>query len=143
MTDNIDKLLRRFEVAAYETALAVCNGQIKRAAKALGLNRTTLSMRLTKLGIDVDEFRDFIEVDENFEMPVKQMTVKMPRVGILRQTLFKRVQEELEKHNGHRTRTAQALGISTRCLRYYMNDMELAGMAVPEPRRKNGTQGER
>jgi len=128
---SIDDVLTAFERSAYETALAVCNGQIKRAAECLGIARTTLAMRLKRLGIDSEEYRDYLETDDVIELPYLSKSFQLPAGGMLRQKLLHAVFDELERNKWHRSKTAVRLGISRRCLTHYIRDLREIGYTVP------------
>lgn len=123
-------IIGEFERAAVETALAVCNGNVARAAKVLGCNRTTLIERMKKLELNRADFEDYLVADVPVDLPVKYIA---PRTGsVLRQSMLTEFMETLKRLNGNRTDTAHALGISYRTVKYYIKECKELGHDIPD-----------
>jgi transcriptional regulator with GAF, ATPase, and Fis domain len=54
---NFNSIVARFECRLIERALRESNGELTGAARSLGLVRTTLSMKLTRYGINRLSFK--------------------------------------------------------------------------------------
>lgn len=137
-TFNLEKYLCNIESAAIETALAVTNGNLARAAKILGIKRTTLSERCKRIGIDVDDFRDTFYDDGTSLEVLPDKAVKLRKVtsfgmnSPLRMLVISTVIDSLRANDWNRTHTAKELGISLRTVRYYIIEAKQLGMEVQD-----------
>lgn len=112
---NLPEFLERIERRYILKALASTGGVKERAAQLLGLNRTTLCMKIKVLGIPSAP-RKFKEVLE----------AKGPdSPGTLKNFIVQKMAESLRENGGNKTKTAHALDISLRSLRSYVGNEPL------------------
>lgn len=133
MKPTILELQDALDKAACETALAVTNGQVKRAAYALGISRGCMHQRIVKHHIDVEDFRDYI-VDEEIELaqaPNRNGLYMPQKHTLLREKILKIMFDELERQLGNRAAAAKSLGVSIRTMRNHCKEMEALGWKIP------------
>ena len=129
----IGELMLRLERCMIETALACCNGNIARAARSLGIKRTTLSERIRGLDIDVSNFRDYIPREPVPEIVTSRQAAYI-HAAPLREVIIEKVVECLRDHAWNRSQTAKALGISPRTIRNMIHEAEALGHEIkPNP----------
>jgi len=133
---NLDETLRRFEVLAIETALACANGVISQAARSLELNGSTLSMKIKRFGIDVENFRDEAGYDYAGPVSTRSRGISIHPGSVLRHEMIKSAIETLEKHGWNRTHAAFELGISVRTMRNLIVEAKMLGMHIQDYRRQ-------
>lgn len=102
-------------------------GNVRELENILG--RAIIFMKLNETIIDIQHIPDFIE-----EVPLKQEKLMRPSSGyvsgkplseIIDQYEAEIIQQAIYTHNGNKTLTAKALGISVRNLYYKMEKFEL------------------
>jgi DNA-binding NtrC family response regulator len=110
-----------------EIAIAASRGNVSAAAKALGLNRTTLHMRLKRYGINV------LEITEP-EKDIEKLKIKPPgfaKSDGLSALKCKMCYEALQKNGWNRSKAAKDCGVSVRYIRYMVQTLRFAGYDVP------------
>ncbi len=129
--------LQKFEKIAIETALFMSGGTVSVAAKSIGLKRTTLIEKCKRMGINPNDFRDMIEVEE--PRPVRRFSGSLDRVSSTQHPIESNIRYEmlvsalatLERNDYNRSKTARELGICVRTLRLWIDAARKMGINVP------------
>ena len=133
MAMRLKETLEEFERAGVIAALVATGGNINQTAQLCGYERTTVHAKLVKWGIDAEVFRFPLGKKEKREDPLRYAG-KMLKGNLLEHETLKLIVQTLEDNNWNRTRTAKALGISVRCLRYKILVAKDFGLEVlPNP----------
>lgn len=120
-------ILRRFETAAIEAALAVTCGNITKAAELLDLKRTTLIQKMIAKNISEKKYRQEPSLVEEKSRKGRHAKLKS---NVLKHEMIRYSIEVLEQCDWCRTKAAEQLGISLRCMRYYCRDAKAFGIEV-------------
>lgn len=122
------ELLPEIERLVIQIAITASRGNIQAAARALGMNRTTLHMRLKKYGIESDK------VAEKSPTPADHLRIKPP--GFSRSSAITLLKCEmcynaLVKCDWNRSKAAKECRVSLRFMRYMVHTLRFAGYDVP------------
>jgi DNA-binding NtrC family response regulator len=128
---SLYEILRRFETAAIETALAITCGNITKAAILLNLKRTTLIQKMIVKGINEKKYQKRAPTTpQELSARKKYNRHANLRSNVLKYEMIRYSIEILEKCDWCRTKAANQLGISLRCMRNYCRDAKAFGIDV-------------
>ena len=128
---SLYEILRRFETAAIETALAITCGNITKAAELLCLKRTTLVQKMIAKNINEKKYvkREPTTVQELSSRKKYNRHANL-KANVLKHEMIRYSIEVLEQCDWCRSKAAIQLGISLRCMRNYCRDAKAFGIEV-------------
>ena len=135
MKKLIDKLRDTF----IKVALSAADGNITKAGKALGMNRTTLLWNIDKYAINVDKYLPAKSVYRKHDKKPKEiddLVINPPGVGRgsdrFKVEKMKYIYSALVENGFNRSHAAKSSGLSVRCIRYYIDILRYQGYDVPD-----------
>jgi transcriptional regulator with GAF, ATPase, and Fis domain len=141
--EQIDPILKQIYTLVTEAA----GGNTARAARVLGINRTTLVERLKRYGIDIDDIRmrastnaletlAQCQADKASLEDIDNLISGTPTVFHEKQPfLYNKmlwIMQCLKEEHWHRTRAAQRAGVCLRTIRVYINHARALGYEIPK-----------
>lgn len=144
----MDEILKVLEAQIICVMLGTFNGSISMSAEALGMKRSTLSEKIRRYEIDINEYR--VVNDLKFSARVKRFVDDLKKqtrtnaFGVrkkddepqdsLRSLVLSHTIKSLEANQWNKTKTARYLGINARTLDRYILEAASLGYDV----KKNG-----